>query len=206
MKYWANYKQPFIIENGVLIQYQGPGGMIEIPEEVTAIGDYGMHSIYPITGLRIPDSVTSLGKAALNGCQNCTVFHIPDRFLQGESLLSFMLNFSESYWNQPGFARNFVRNILDGTADYSKGFYELCLTDLTTPFDRKRWLFHSIQLDKPHWVTRIVELNPDITAQELYPILEDATREGRAEVCTVLMSHIRSLENSDTEFILPPLL
>ena len=76
----------FIIENGVLKKYQGPGGDVVIPEGVTEIGErafygckglgriqisvcvtsigYAAFARSDLVEIKIPDSVTSIGKAA----------------------------------------------------------------------------------------------------------------------------------------------
>lgn len=62
----------FIIENGVLKQYTGPGGDVVIPEGVTSIGSIAFKDCKTITGARIPDSVTTIGGSAFLGCENLT--------------------------------------------------------------------------------------------------------------------------------------
>lgn len=92
----------FVIENGVLIKYTGPGGDVVIPDGVTEIGRNvfnqmdltcvvtsvvipdGVTSIgalafnqTPLTSITIPDSVTSIGNMAFN-MSSLTGISIPD--------------------------------------------------------------------------------------------------------------------------------
>lgn len=58
----------FIIEDGVLTEYVGPGGDVVIPEGVTSIGDSAFHWCSRLTSVVIPDSVTSIGWKAFFRC------------------------------------------------------------------------------------------------------------------------------------------
>ena len=61
----------FVIENGVLTEYNGPGGVVVIPEGVTAIGSYAfLHNPNrnEITSITLPDSVTKLYDDAFQFC------------------------------------------------------------------------------------------------------------------------------------------
>lgn len=60
-------KNGFIIEDGVLTDYTGPGGDIVIPKGVTSIGDYAFYNCDSITSVSIPKSVTSIGDYAFKG-------------------------------------------------------------------------------------------------------------------------------------------
>ena len=60
-------KNGFIIEDGVLTGYTGPGGDIVIPKGVTSIGDYAFYDCDSITSVSIPKSVTSIGEFAFAG-------------------------------------------------------------------------------------------------------------------------------------------
>lgn len=72
----------FIIENGVLIQYVGPGGDVVIPDGVTEIGRYfpmwvengfGVSAFWDcstITSIVMPDSVKTIPEDAFWGCTN----------------------------------------------------------------------------------------------------------------------------------------
>lgn len=57
-------KNGFIIEDGVLTGYTGPGGDIVIPKGVTSIGDDAFYDCDSITSVSIPKSVTSIGEGA----------------------------------------------------------------------------------------------------------------------------------------------
>ena len=69
-------KNGFIIEDGVLTGYTGPGGDIVIPKGVTSIGNYAFEG----SGLKsvvIPASVTSIGDYAFYECNSMTSVSIP---------------------------------------------------------------------------------------------------------------------------------
>ena len=92
----------FIIENGILKKYVGPGGDVIIPEGVTSIGDkafyrssiglksvtiltgvtsigeYAFYKCMYLTSVTIPDSVTSIGTMAFYGCSSLTAVTIQD--------------------------------------------------------------------------------------------------------------------------------
>ena len=64
----------FVIENGVLEAYKGPG----IPESVKSIGEYSFDGCIRLTNVTIPESVTSIGKWAFSGCSSLTSVVIPE--------------------------------------------------------------------------------------------------------------------------------
>ena len=51
----------FVIENGRLIKYEGPGGSMEIPEGVTEIGDRAFRYCKGLTEVMIPATVKRVG-------------------------------------------------------------------------------------------------------------------------------------------------
>ena len=57
----------FIIENGVLSKYTGPGGDVVIPEGVTGIG-YEAFQWSGLTSISLPDSVTDVDFGAFSYC------------------------------------------------------------------------------------------------------------------------------------------
>ncbi len=66
----------FIIENGVLTEYVGPGGDVAIPEGVTAIGEFAF-SNSSITAVTIPKNVKSIEWNAFMNCRNLKSVSLP---------------------------------------------------------------------------------------------------------------------------------
>lgn len=62
----------FVIEDGVLIAYNGAGGAVVIPNTVTEIGIDAFWNNLTITSVIIPDSVTVIGAWAFGSCANLT--------------------------------------------------------------------------------------------------------------------------------------
>ena len=68
----------FVIKNGVLKEYVGSGGAVEIPDGVTSIGGRAFYYCSSLTSVTIPDSVTSIGDYAFYYCRALTSVTIPD--------------------------------------------------------------------------------------------------------------------------------
>ena len=64
------------ISGGVLTAYNGGGGAVTIPSEVTSIGP-GAFSGKPISSVSIPSSVTSIGDSAFANCTSLSNVTIP---------------------------------------------------------------------------------------------------------------------------------
>lgn len=62
-----------ITESGYLTKYNGPGGDVEIPDEVQHIGAHAFYGCSSITTIEIPDSVTTIGSSAFANCSNLTI-------------------------------------------------------------------------------------------------------------------------------------
>jgi hypothetical protein len=67
----------FIIENGVLTKYVGPGGDVVIPEGVTKIDGSAFWSMGNLTGIVIPETVVSIGNCAFESCWRLTALSLP---------------------------------------------------------------------------------------------------------------------------------
>lgn len=82
----AEEQEEFLIgDDGVLYEYDGPGGDIVIPDGVTQISFYGwgayigaFEGCKTLTGVTIPDSVTTIGISAFRDCTNLTRVTIPN--------------------------------------------------------------------------------------------------------------------------------
>lgn len=70
-------KRDFVIKNGVLIKYRGPGGDAAIPEGITEIGSSASDGCMGLTEIAIPKGVTKIGRFALDGCTSLTDITIP---------------------------------------------------------------------------------------------------------------------------------
>ena len=68
----------FIIENGVLTGYVGPGGDVTVPEGVTSIGSGAFRWCHSLTSITLPDSVTGIGECAFSYCSSLTSITLPD--------------------------------------------------------------------------------------------------------------------------------
>ena len=58
----------FVISNKTLLLYQGPGGAIEIPAGVEAIGAAAFQNSTTITSVKMNDELKSIGSKAFHGC------------------------------------------------------------------------------------------------------------------------------------------
>ena len=68
----------FVIENGVLVKYQGNGGDVVIPDGVTSIDKNAFAKCVSIKSVVIPDSVTTILNSAFKGCKKLKSINIPD--------------------------------------------------------------------------------------------------------------------------------
>lgn len=67
----------FVIENGAVTKYAGPGGDVGIPEGVTAIGDSAFRCCGSLKSVAIPESVTYIGASAFRDCDSLSNVVIP---------------------------------------------------------------------------------------------------------------------------------
>lgn len=72
----------FIIENGVLKKYVGPGGNVVIPEGVTRISFGAFDSCGALTGVAIPEGVTMISDYAFSNCKNLAEVLLPKSVLR----------------------------------------------------------------------------------------------------------------------------
>lgn len=79
MKRLEEYRNTeFVIEDGVLIVYNGDDSNVIIPSDVKKIGYrafYGNRKIYTVI---LPEGITNIGTEAFAGCENLDTINIPD--------------------------------------------------------------------------------------------------------------------------------
>ena len=68
----------FVIKNGVLKKYVGPGGDVVIPEGVMSIGQHAFSDCSGLTSVTIPEGVTEIGWGAFSDCSGLTSVTIPE--------------------------------------------------------------------------------------------------------------------------------
>ena len=71
----------FIIENGVLKKYNGPGGDVVVPDGVAEIGggySGAFHFCSSLTSVTLPQGVTTIGSCAFHWCRNLKTVTLPD--------------------------------------------------------------------------------------------------------------------------------
>jgi len=64
----ALYDWDFVIEDGTLLEYRGPGGAVTIPNGATAIGYGVFEGCDSLTAVTIPSTVTQIENTAFRGC------------------------------------------------------------------------------------------------------------------------------------------
>lgn len=74
---WLRNQGEFPVVNGMLLTYQGPGGNVVIPADVTVICKRAFYTDDSLTGITIPDGVTEIGPEGFEYCKNLTSVTIP---------------------------------------------------------------------------------------------------------------------------------
>lgn len=72
----------FVIENGILEKYKGPGGDVTIPAGVMVIGLGSFKGCTGLTSVTIPESVTIIEGCAFEECTRLTSVTIPQSVIE----------------------------------------------------------------------------------------------------------------------------
>ena len=67
-----------ITENGILRKYNGKGGTVFVPENVTRIDDEAFSGCDSLTSITLPESVTEIGYRAFSDCSSLKSIMIPE--------------------------------------------------------------------------------------------------------------------------------
>ena len=77
----------FVIKNGVLTKYVGPGRRVVVPEGVTSIASYAFCDCEKVTSIVLPEGLISIGYRAFSCCRRLTSVMIPESVTSiGESV------------------------------------------------------------------------------------------------------------------------
>lgn len=71
----------FVIENGILTEYHGPGGAVVIPDGVTQLQDTFRYND-TITSVILPKGLTEISSAAFERCKNLSSVTLPEGLLE----------------------------------------------------------------------------------------------------------------------------
>ena len=72
-----NTAPDFVIENDILIEYNGKGSNVVIPDNVKSIDNWVFSECTSLKSIVIPDSVTSIGVGAFGDCRSLINIEIP---------------------------------------------------------------------------------------------------------------------------------
>ena len=75
-------QRDFVIQNGVLTKYQGPGGAVDVPAGVTTIGSSAFRDCTALTSVSLPGGLTEIGDWAFQDCTSLTSISLPDGLTQ----------------------------------------------------------------------------------------------------------------------------
>ena len=67
-----------INDDNVLTKYKGSDQRVDIPDNVTAIGDFAFNRCTDVSLVCIPSSVESIGDCAFRGCTNLQGVYVPE--------------------------------------------------------------------------------------------------------------------------------
>jgi hypothetical protein len=120
----------FFIKNGVLERYDGPGGEVTVPEEVTGIGEFafdsvtdiGMYAFYgckSLASITIPGGVTNIDAGAFTSCPSLTTIIIPENVTRITSSTFYLSDNVTIYGIKDSYAHNYAKINHIKFAEYS---------------------------------------------------------------------------------------
>lgn len=67
----------FTISGGILTGYNGPGGIVNIPQGVTAVGKRAFENEHQVVRINFPDSLTVIGDYSFQYCSSLVKLEFP---------------------------------------------------------------------------------------------------------------------------------
>ena len=74
---WLKSLGEWVVQRGRLVGYYGPGGNIEIPEQVKIIESYIFEGRSDLTSITLPPSIKAIAMSAFEGCENLISITLP---------------------------------------------------------------------------------------------------------------------------------
>lgn len=68
----------FVVENGVLVKYEGFDSVAAVPDTVSAIGKNAFSDAWAVSEVILPESVTEICESAFENCRNIVHVSLPD--------------------------------------------------------------------------------------------------------------------------------
>ena len=103
-------KKTFVIENGVLLKYNGSGNAPKIPAEVTVIGEGAFANNKKVKDIVIRDGVTKIEDFAFYDCENVRITISPTVREIGENVITAKSECDMIYAVKDSYAYNFFKN------------------------------------------------------------------------------------------------
>ena len=172
-------KQAFVIKNGVLTKYTGPGGDVAIPAGVTKIGDYAFEDCTGLTSVTIPESVTTIDKSVFKNSRPAIIApHIPVGGFDAAG--------------KPGACRGFAKLYLDGAAldeEIKAGYLKYIKGQ------KKRLYPKAIQHEA---LLRLMFAEKMIVRKDIDPLLEECDRQNNIAAKAAVLEYAgKSLKPAD---------
>ncbi len=78
MELFVSEEDDFLIDGTTLVKYLGSAPYVEIPANITVIGDGAFEGNTTLLGVILPANLQAIGSSAFNGCSNLGEISIPD--------------------------------------------------------------------------------------------------------------------------------
>ena len=132
----AGAEDDFVIENGILIKYNGTEKEVAIPNNVTSIERSAFTDCISLESLMIPDSVTSIKNWLFNGCKNLKEINVSENNHDYSSIDGVLFNKDKTKLiRYLGTKPETSYNIPNGVISITEGAFSFCknLTNVTLP-------------------------------------------------------------------------